>query len=267
MDPQKLYTDIAGKGVDLGIKVIGAIVLWVVGKWLIGLAVKLVSGNMVRRAVDPTLQTYAIACLTGLLNIILVISILGSFGVQTTSFAAVLAAMGLAIGAAWSGLLAHFAAGIFIIVLRPFKVGDFICGGGVTGTVTEIGPFVCKINTLDNILNIVGNNKIMSENIQNFSINPFRRVDLVAQLNHDADVQKTMEALRTAIAQIPNVLKDPSVDVEVLEMNAFGTKLAVRPYCNNTHYWQVYFDTNEAIHNTGGALELSVPEQHIKVRN
>ena len=267
MNFQKLYDELTTKGIDLGGKVVSAIVLWFVGRWLIGLAVKLISGNMVKRAVDSTLQTYAIACLTGLLNIILVISILGTFGVQTTSFAAVLAAMGLAIGAAWSGLLAHFAAGIFIIVLRPFKVGDFISAGGVTGTVTEIGPFVSKINTLDNILNIVGNNKIMSDNIQNFSVNPYRRVDLVAQLNHDADVDKTIAALKVAVGAISNVLKEPAVDVELLEMNSYGPKLAVRPYCSNTNYWQVYFDTNEAIHNTGGVLELSVPEQHIKVRN
>src|SRR5205814_8653486 len=134
--------------------------------------------------VDATVLRYVGSAVSATLNIVLVVAILGYFGVETTTFAALLAAAGVAIGMAWSGLLANFAAGSFLIVLRPFKVGDFITAGGGTGTVKEIGLFTTTLNTPDNVLTIVGNNKIFSDNIQNFSANSYRRVDLKAQLDH-----------------------------------------------------------------------------------
>ena len=252
---------------DIGFRVLGAILLWVVGKWLIGLAVKLVSAGMVRQRVDSTLQVYAIASMMGLLNIILIVSLLGSFGVQTTSFAAVLAAMGFAIGTAWSGLLSHFAAGVFMIILKPFKVGDFVEAGGVTGTIVEVGPFSTKINSPDNVLTMVGNNKILSDNILNYTANPHRRVDLFMQLNHDANAGVVMDELRTRLATISNVCTEPPPSVEILEFNLNGPKLAVRPSCHNMDYWQVYFDTNRVVNQLGAEHGLAVPEQHIVVRN
>ncbi|MCH2219750.1 MAG: mechanosensitive ion channel family protein, partial [Dechloromonas sp.] len=148
---------------------------------------------------------------------------------------------------AWAGLLANFAAGAFLIVLRPFKVGDFVTVAGITGTVTEIGLFATTINTPDNVSTVVGNNKIFGDNIQNFTHNPFRRVDLKCQLAGGADHQAAMALLRDRIAAIPNVLAEPKVDVEILDFTLVGPVLAVRPYCHNDHYWQVYFDTNRMI--------------------
>ena len=126
---------------------------------------------------------------------------------------------------------ANLAAGGFIIVLRPFKVGDFISAGGVTGTVKEIGLFGTTINTPDNVMTLVGNNKIFSDTIQNYSANAFRRVELKAQLSGAADYQAAVALLKHRIAAIPNVLGDPPVDVEILEFNLVGPVLAVRPYC------------------------------------
>lgn len=140
---------VAQYGAEFAVKILAAIAFWVVGRWLIGFAVGLVQKALSRQSVDPTVLRYVGSFITVTLNILLVIGILGYFGVQTTTFAALIAAVGLAIGMAWSGLLANLAAGGFIIVLRPFKVGDFICAGGVTGTVTEIGLFVTAINTPD----------------------------------------------------------------------------------------------------------------------
>ena len=167
--------------------------------------------------------------------------------------------IGLAIGMAWSGLLANLAAGGFIIVLRPFKVGDFISAGGVTGTVTEIGLFVTAINTPDNVLTMVGNNKILSDNIQNFSDNAFRRVDLTAQLSGAADWQAAAALLRQPIASLDNVLAEPAVEVGILEFNLVGPVLAVRPYCHIDHYWQVYFDTNRVIKDALGEADFPAP--------
>ncbi len=232
---------------DIGLKILAAIVFWVVGRWLIGVAVNLVRASLERQKVDPTVLRYLGSVITETLNVLLVIGILGYFGIQTTTFAALIAAAGVAIGMAWSGLLSNFAAGAFMIVLRPMKVGDFVTVAGVTGTVTELGLFTTTINTPDNVQTIVGNNRVFSDNIQNFTVNPFRRVDLKCQLSGAADHRAAMALLREKIALIPNVVSTPGVDVEILDFTLVGPVLVVRPYCHNDHYWQVYFETNRVI--------------------
>ncbi|MGG5874085.1 mechanosensitive ion channel family protein [Pseudomonas peli] len=254
-----LYNLVAQYGAAFAIKILSAIAFWVIGRWLIGFAVGMVQRALGQQRVDPTVLRYVGNFISVTLNIILVIGILGYFGVQTTSLAALIAAVGLAIGMAWSGLLANLAAGGFIIVLRPFKVGDFISAGGVVGTVTEIGLFVTAINTPDNVMTLVGNNKIFSDNIQNFSHNAFRRVDLQAQLSSAADYKAAAALLKERIGGIANVLKEPAVDVEIIEFNLVGPVLAVRPYCHTDHYWQVYFDSNKMIKDALGEGGFPAP--------
>jgi small conductance mechanosensitive channel len=232
---------------EVGIKVLAAVAFWVIGRWLIGVAVGMVRASLERQKVDPTVLRYVGSIVTVTLNILLVIGILGYFGFQTTTFAALIAAAGVAIGMAWSGLLAHFAAGAFLVVLRPMKVGDFVTVAGVTGTVTELGLFTTVINTPYNVQTIIGNNKVFSDTIQNYTHNPYRRVELKCQLSGAADHQSAMAVLREKIATIPNVLAEPKVDVEILDFTLVGPVLAVRPYCHNDNYWQVYFDTNRMI--------------------
>ncbi|HZV54780.1 MAG TPA: mechanosensitive ion channel family protein [Rhodocyclaceae bacterium] len=252
---------------DLGLKILAAIAFWVIGRWLIGLAVRLVRTSLERQKIDPTVLRYLGSVITVTLNILLVIGILGYFGIQTTTFAALIAAAGVAIGLAWSGLLSNFAAGAFLIVLRPIKVGDFVTVGGVTGTVTEMGLFTTTINTPDNVQTILGNGKIFSDTIQNFTVNPFRRVDLKCQLAGSANHQAAMQLLRDKVAAIPNVLAEPKVDVEILDFNLVGPVLAVRPYCHNDHYWQVYFDTNKVIRETltDAGFPAPMPTQNVIV--
>lgn len=267
MDANQIMQTVVTIGIAFGLKAAGAIIVWVVGRYLIGLAVRLVSNALEKQRVDPTVLRYLGTVISVTLNIVLVVAILGYFGVETTTFAAILASAGVAIGLAWSGLLANFAAGAFMIVLRPIKAGDFVTVAGVTGTVKEIGLFVTAINTLDNVLTIVGNNKIFSDSIQNFSANPYRRVDVKAQLNHGVDHNTAIGLLKERLAQIPNVKSDPAPDVEILEFNLAGPVLAVRPYCHTDHYWQVYFDTNRAIRESFGSAGFPVPEQHLALRN
>ena len=267
MDVGKTMQTIIDVGIQVGFKVVGAIVFYLVGRWLISLAIRLVSSALERQKVDPTLLRYIGTVISVTLNVILVVAILGYFGIETTSFAAILAAAGVAIGMAWSGLLANFAAGAFMIVLRPFKVGDFVTAAGVTGTVKEIGLFVTAVVTLENVVTLLGNNKIFSDTIQNFSANPFRRVDLKAQLAHSVDHNEAIKLLKERIAKIANVKAEPGPDVEILEFNFNGPVLAVRPYCHTDHYWQVYFDTNKTIRESFGAAGYPVPEQHFVVRN
>lgn len=249
-----------------GVKLVGAVLLWIIGQWLIGKAIRLLSRLLKRQNIDLTLIAYLTNFLIVSLKIVLVVAILGYFGIETTSFAALLAATGIAIGAAWGGLLANFAAGAFLVLFTPFAVGDFISVAGITGTVEEVGLFVTTINTPDNVKTIIGNNKIFSDNIQNYSANPYRRVDLVAQLNHSVNHQEAIILLKEKLSTIPNVIADPAPTVEILEFNFAGPVLAVRPNCNNAHYWQVYFDTNKLIRETFGEAGYPVPEHHYAVR-
>ncbi|HLP87186.1 MAG TPA: mechanosensitive ion channel family protein [Nostocaceae cyanobacterium] len=246
---------------QFGLRVLGAIALWIVGQWLIDFSLKLLRRAFRSKHIEPTLINYIVNIVAVLLKIVLVVAILGFFGIETTSFAALLAAVGIAIGAAWSGLLANFAAGAFLIIFRPFIVGDTIQAAGVTGIVEEVGLFTTTINTSDNVKTIVGNNKIFADNIQNFSANPYRRVDLKAQLHHAVDHEDAIRRLKERISQIPHVLNNPAPDVEILDFNLAGTVLAVRPYCHHEHYWQVYFATNKAISKTFGEAGYPVPKQ------
>jgi small conductance mechanosensitive channel len=252
--------------IDYGVKILGAILALIIGRWLIKWVVKWINTAMDRQSIEPTLIRYIGASVAILLNVGLILAILGFFGFETTTFAALLAGAGLAIGTAWGGLLKNFAAGAFIVVLRPFKVGDFIQAGGVIGTVKEVGMFVTTIESMDSVINYVGNDKVFSDNIQNYSQNPYRRVDLKAQLNHSVSPMEAREKLKAALVKIPNVMSEPAPDVEILEFTPMGPVLAVRPYVNNTHYWQVYFDTNKAIVETFVAAGYPVPEQHFQVK-
>ena len=261
-DPSTLIETLQENGVAIGLKLLGGIALWIIGRWLISFALGLAQKAMTKNNLDRTAAEYIVAALKVLLTIALVVAILGFFGVETTTFAALLAAAGVAIGMAWSGLLANFAAGIFIVILRPFNNGDFVTVGGITGTVKEIGLFVTTVDTPDNVATIVGNNKIFSEVISNFSLNDVRRVDLVAQLSHGVDPNEAIAKLKTALAKIPHASKEVGPDVHILEFNLAGPVLCVRPYVHTDHYWDVYFATNMTIKETFGDAGYPVPEKH-----
>jgi small conductance mechanosensitive channel len=185
----------------VGLRILGAVALFIIARWLIKLALALATKALTRQRLDPTIVRYITSALDVILNVVLVVALLGFFGVETTTFAALLAGVGIAIGAAWSGLLANLAAGVFLVILRPFKVGNFVCAGGVAGNVESIGLFATTINTPDNVQTIVGNNKILSDNIQNFSSNAFRRVDLLAQIAHGVDHRQAINLLKTGLAE------------------------------------------------------------------
>ncbi|MBA3817270.1 MAG: mechanosensitive ion channel family protein [Deltaproteobacteria bacterium] len=248
--------------IDIGIKIIGALALWIAGRFAIRMITLTVHARLARRNIEPTLTRYVDSILGVVLKLVLVILVLGVFGVQTTTFAALLAAAGIAIGMAWSGLLANFAAGVFLVVLRPFKVGDMITGGGVTGVVKEIALFVTTIDTADNIQTIVGNSKILSESIQNFTANPYRRVDLVAQLADTVAVDDAIRRLRTRIATIPHVLAEPPPVIEVVDGTPSGPVLAVRPFTANATYWDVYFATARMIREEFSLAGYPSPATH-----
>lgn len=253
--------------VPIGGKIVGAILLWIIGRIVIGAVQRGFHGTFEKRKLDPTLVRYLDSVLGVILNLLLLIAILSVFGIETTSFAGVLAAGGVAIGLAWSGLLSNFAAGMFMMVLRPFKVGDYVIAGGIEGTVREIGLFATAFDTPDNVRTYVGNGKIFGDTIKNFSANPFRRVEIKAQLAHSVDPHDAIKRLRARLPKIKNVVKEPAPSVEILEFTAAGPVLAVRPFCHTDHYWDVYFATNEAIVEEFTAAGYAVPAENRVIRS
>jgi small conductance mechanosensitive channel len=252
---------------NVGLKVLGAIVLYLVGRALINWVIHLVQRALERQKVDPTLLRYVGTVIAVLANIALVIAILGYFGVETTSFAAILAGAGIAIGTAWGGLLSNFASGAFLVILRPYRVGEFVTAGDVTGTVRAIGLFVTTIDTPDGVQTHVGNGKVLSGTIQNFSANPARRVDLTAQLHYSVNVDDAMTRLKEKLAAIPNVATSPAPEVEILTFTEFGPVLAVRPYTHTDHYWQVYFEGNKAIVAVAGEAQFPPVERQVRMKS
>lgn len=263
MNLETIMTFLSTRGVDMAINLISAILIWVIGRWVINKVLTLIGAAFTKSGkLDKTLSGYVISILSAVMTIFLVMFILGRFGIETTSFAALLAGAGLAIGTAWGGLLAHFASGVFMQILRPFKVGDYVFAGDVEGTVTEIGLFTSTILTIDNVTTIVGNNKIFSDNIQNFSAQDFRRVDCSVKLYHDVDTNEVLAKLRTAVEKIPNISTTPVPEIEILAFSEEGPEFGVRPFCHNNHYWDVFFATNRVIANTVAENNWPAPAAH-----
>jgi small conductance mechanosensitive channel len=222
------------QALPLLIKMMGGLVLWFVGRTAITAFQRVLNLGLQKRKLDATLIRYIESLFSGSLTILLLLAILGMMGVETTSFAALLAAAGIAIGTAWSGLLSNFAAGVFLLVLRPFRVGEEISAGGVSGIVQEIGLFATTLDTSDNLRISVGNNRLFGDNIINFSHHPHRKLAIKLPLLHGGDVRGLMQALQERVAVVPEVLRTPAPSVEVAEFTALGPVLAVQVWCKPT---------------------------------
>src|SRR3954465_13758295 len=206
MDVNALVQNASVTLVAVAWKVSGAAALWLIGRWLIAFALRLIGRAFDKQQFDVTLGRYVQTALSILLNVALAVAVLGFFGVETTTFAALLAAGGVAIGVAWGGLLANLPAGAFLVFLRPFKGGDAVTAGGVTGVVDAVGLFGTVINTPDNVHTIVGNNKVFGDTIQNFSANPYRRVDLTVIISNSVDHRDAIRVLKQRLSTTANVL-------------------------------------------------------------
>ena len=240
MDTGVVWAFVSTQGMDFALKVLAALAAWFVGRWMIGLLKRGAQAALHRgKRVDQTLAGYLASILSVGLNILLFLAILDIFGVKTTSFAALLAGAGLAIGTAWGGLLTHFAAGVFLQVLRPYKVGDHVIIGGVNGKVTELGLFGTTVVTADNVQALVGNNKVLGDTIQNFSALPTRRIDLSCTVPVEMDLATAMAKLQQDVAKIPHVAREPAPRVEILRVTPTGVQLAVRPSAHPDHFAEV----------------------------
>ncbi|MBV8617436.1 MAG: mechanosensitive ion channel family protein [Curvibacter sp.] len=267
MNPEAVWQFITHQGLDLMLKVLGALATWVCGRWLIGHATRLMHPLLLLRGqMDATLAQYLASIVKGLLHVLLVLLILDIFGISTTSLAALLAGAGLALGAAWGGLLSHFAAGLFLQVMRPYRVGDHVTLAGITGRVNELGLVNTQLISSDHVLTLVGNNKVFSEVIRNYSALPARRVECQVRLAHGVDAEQAMARIRAALQAVPHVCIAPPPEIGIAEFSAEGPVLNVRPYTHTDHYWQVFYDTHRMLQAELREAGYPVPEKPIRVR-
>ncbi|MDP8298523.1 MAG: mechanosensitive ion channel [Candidatus Tantalella remota] len=243
----KIYEYIA----TYGLNVLAAALIFFIGRWLAGVVANLLEKMMNKTNLDATLATFVKNIAYVALLIFVFIAALGKLGVQTTSFIAVIGAAGLAVGLALQGSLANFAAGVLLIMFKPFKTGDFIEGAGTMGTVKEVHIFNTIISTPDNKKVIIPNAKITNDNITNFSAIDQRRIDLVFGISYDDDIRKAKEVLLGIISSDDRVLKDPEPVVAVSELGDSSVNMVCRPWVKPENYWAVRFDTLEK-----GKIEL-----------
>jgi small conductance mechanosensitive channel len=242
-----------------GLKALMAIVIF-----FIGLVVARVLRNSLRSAlrrgkVEATLVSFTANLVYTLLLVMVIIAALNQLGIQTTSFIAILGAAGLAIGLALQGSLANFAAGVMMMIFKPFKVGDFIEAAGTMGTVEEIELFTTKMLTPDNKLIIVPNNQITNGNITNFSAKETRRVDLVVGVSYSDDLNKVKAVLNDILSRDERILVEPAPTVAVLQLGESSIDFAVRPWVKSGDYWPTFFDLNKSIKERFDAEEISIP--------
>lgn len=248
---------------EYGIKVLGAIVIWIIGSWIIKKITKATGKVMAKKDYDESLQKFLVNLISWILKILLIVTILAKLGVETTSFAALLAAVGLAIGMALQGSLANFAGGVLLMIFKPIKIGDLIEAQGAIGVVKEIEIFTTKLTGLSNREIIIPNGSLSNGNIINYTTEGTRRVDLIFGVGYDSDIKNTKNVLLEVLTSHPKVLRDPIPTVNVLELADSSINFAVRPWCKSEDYWTVYFEvtekTKEALDTAG--IEIPYPHQ------
>lgn len=243
-------------------KIIGAIAIWIIGSWVIKKLVKTTKKVMSKQNYDESLQKFLLNLIGWVLKIILILSVLGTLGVETTSFAAILAAAGLAIGMALQGSLGNFAGGVLIMIFKPIKIGDLIEAQGELGVVKEIEIFTTKLVSPTNKEIIIPNGALSNGNITNFSSEGVLRVDLTIGVSYDADIKQTKDLLLKVLTDNPKVLQDPAPSVNVSELADSSVNFAVRPYSSVADYWDVYFGTIENCKLALDAAGIEIPYPH-----
>ncbi|APY09666.1 mechanosensitive ion channel protein [Winogradskyella sp. J14-2] len=248
--------------VDFAPKILAAILIWIIGSWIIKMVMKGIKKGMTKANYDDSLKKFLLNLINWIFKIVLILVVLGTVGVETTSFAAVLAAAGLAVGMALQGSLGNFAGGVLIMIFKPFKIGDLIEAQGEIGVVKEIEIFTTKLTGLSNKEIIIPNGALSNGNIVNYTTEGTRRVDLVFGVGYDADIKKTKEVLMNVLNSHPSVLSDPEPTVTVLELADSSVNFAVRPWCKTEHYWDVYFDVTENAKEALDAAGIEIPYPH-----
>ena len=248
-----------------GVKIVLAIVIYIIGKWLVKIVSNMLEKTMNARGVDPTIGKFTKNITYYVLLVVVIISALGQLGIQTASFVAIVGAAGLAIGFALQGSLANFASGVLLILFRPFKVGDFIEAGGATGVVNEISIFSTIIKTGDNKTIIVSNSAIMGGNIINYSTENERRVDITVGVSYDADLASVKSELQAIADEESRIIRDKGITIAVAEFADSSVNFVFRVWVKTEEYWPVFFDLNEKIKIRFDEKSIGIPYPQMDV--
>ncbi|MEO0459670.1 MAG: mechanosensitive ion channel domain-containing protein [Myxococcota bacterium] len=255
--------DLIQKAIDFGYaygpSVIGAILTLVVGWFVVGLLTRGARSVLKRSSLDAALQGFVVSVLSGLLKALVIISAVGKLGVETTSLAAIIAAAGLAIGLSLQGTLGNLAAGVMIMLFRPFKLGDYVEAGGAAGSVEEIAVFATTFKTPDNKKIIVPNGAIIGGNIANYSAKETRRIDLIFGIGYEDDIKVAKAMIESVVSSHSKVLSEPAPTIAVSELAESSVNLVVRPWCKTADYWDVYFELTEQLKLAADEKGISIP--------
>lgn len=262
MDSKQIINSITTYATEYGLKILSAILIWIIGSWIIKKVMKVTSTIMMKGKYDESLQKFLLNLINWTLKILLIIVLLSKLGVETTSFAAIIAAAGLAIGMALQGSLANFAGGVLIMIFKPIKIGDLIKAQGEIGVVKEIEIFTTKLTSPDNKLVIIPNGTLSNGNITNYTAEGKLRVDLTFGVGYDADIKQTKEVLLKVLTDNKKVLQDPAPTVNVSELADSSVNFAVRPWANVADYWDVYFETTENVKLALDKAGIEIPYPH-----
>ena len=265
IDVEKWMDKFIEFGSEYGLKVIGAIIIWVIGSWVIKKLKFLAYKAMSKMNYDESLRKFLGNLIGAILKIFLIVIILGKLGVETTSFAALIASIGLAVGFSLQGALSNFAGGVLIIMFKPFKIGDYIEAQGEEGFVKHIDILTTKINSLDNKEVIIPNGVLSNGNITNYSSEKYRRVDVTIGVSYNADIRQTKDVFIKILSDHPKVLKEPVPIVVLSELADSSVNYHVRPFVLTADYWDVYFQVMESckIELDKAGIEIPYPQMDI----
>ncbi|MGH2272306.1 mechanosensitive ion channel family protein [Anaerohalosphaeraceae bacterium U12dextr] len=272
MDPQKMWDTIsnyiATQGMDLLFRLITAALIFYVGRWVARVLTNLLENVLNRAKVDPTLSKFVRNLLYFGLLVFVAIAALSRLGVETTSLVAVIGAAGLAVGLALQGSLSNFAAGVLLIIFKPFRVGDFVEVAGAKGVVQEIQIFTTVLHSPDNVRIIIPNSQVTGANIINYTANDKRRVDLVFGISYGDDITKAKQVITSVLLSDSRILRDPAPVVAVLGLGDSSVNIAVRPWVKAPDYWPTYFELNEKIKVSleQNGLSIPFPQRDIHIR-
>jgi len=266
MENAEIWID---KGIDFiaeyGPKVIGALLIYIIGSWIIKKIIGVSRNAMSKSKYDDSLQRFLLNLTAWALRIFLIIIVISQLGVNVTTFAAVLAAAGLAVGLALQGSLSNFAGGVLIMIFKPYRIGDLIEAQGVLGAVKEIEIFTTKLVTPQNKLAIVPNGAMANGNIINYTAEGKIRVDVEIGIDYGEDIKKTKEVLMSVLTTNEKVLKEPAPSVNVSELADSSINFAVRPFAKPEHYWDVYFSTVEDCKVALDKAGIEIPYPHLQI--
>lgn len=265
VDVEQLLSKLLDWGIEVGKDLLGAIIIYIVGRFIIKQVGRLLARILEKRKLEISVQTFLRSLVSILLNLILAFAIVSRLGVETTSFAALLASAGVAIGMALSGNLSNFAGGLIILVFKPFKVGDYIEGQNANGTVREIQIFHTILTTVDNKVIYVPNGALSSNAITNYSKQETRRAEWVFGVEYGEDFEKVKAVLQRIIDADPRILKDPAPMIALGALSASSVDIKVRAWAKTADYWDVYFDMNKIVYDTFNKEGIGFPFSQLTV--